>query len=147
MRVGSLITSFIVFIFFFFGGGGCSFKVCTYSTEITKTRTTIFFENAGLCSEDWNQMAKETLTSAIKMKPNTGVAKNVILFIGDGLGVSTLNAARIYRGQKNNKTGEETVLEWEKFPYAAFSKVRLLKEQILPSYIMKLFHFSFNSCP
>lgn len=69
-------------------------------------------------------MAKETLTSAIKMKPNTAVAKNVILFIGDGLGVSTLNAARIYRGQKNNKTGEETVLEWEKFPYAAFSKVK-----------------------
>ena len=33
------------------------------------------------------------------------------------------------RGQKNNKTGEETVLEWEKFPYAAFSKVRLLKKR------------------
>lgn len=99
-----------------------------YSIEITKTRNTLF-KNAGLCSEDWNRMAKETLTSAIKMKPNTAVAKNVILFIGDGLGVSTLNAARIYRGQKNNKTGEETVLEWEKFPYAAFSKVRLLKKR------------------
>lgn len=84
----------------------------------------------GLCSEDWNRMAKETLTSAIKMKPNTAVAKNVILFIGDGLGVSTLNAARIYRGQKNNKTGEETVLEWEKFPYAAFSKIYGADKQI-----------------
>lgn len=86
-------------------------------------------------------MAKEMLTSAIKMKPNTGVAKNVILFIGDGLGVSTLNAARIYRGQKNNKTGEETVLEWEKFPYAAFSKVRLLKKR----FYQNIFQFQLMS--
>lgn len=84
----------------------------------------------GLCSGDWNQMAKDTLTSAIKMKPNTGVAKNVIVFIGDGMGVSTVNAARIYRGQKNNRTGEETVLEWEKFPYAAFSKIYGADKQI-----------------
>ncbi len=27
-------------------------------------------------------------------------AKNVILFIGDGMGISTITAARIYAGQK-----------------------------------------------
>ena len=37
-------------------------------------------------------------------------AKNVILFIGDGMGISTITAARIYAGQKLGQTGEEYVL-------------------------------------
>lgn len=93
-------------------------------------------------------MAKETLTSAIKMKPNTGVAKNVILFIGDGLGVSTLNAARIYRGQKNNKTVQRrNCARVGKVSLCRLLQSEAFKEEILPSYIMKLFHFSFNLCP
>ena len=39
------------------------------------------------------------------------------------MGVSTVTAARIYKGQKDGRTGEETQLNFEKFPYAAFSKV------------------------
>ncbi|XP_061189803.1 alkaline phosphatase, tissue-nonspecific isozyme-like [Saccostrea echinata] len=74
-------------------------------------------------SEDWTKMAKDELDNALKIKPNTGFAKNVIVFIGDGLGISTINAARIYKGQKQGNPGEETVLEWEKFPNAAFSKI------------------------
>jgi alkaline phosphatase len=46
------------------------------------------------------------------------------MFIGDGMGLSTTNAARIYKGQSQGNTGEETILEFEKFPYAAFSKVK-----------------------
>ena len=56
------------------------------------------------------------------MKPNTNKAKNVIFFIGDGMGVQTHTAARIYKGQKNGKSGEEEILEWEKFPYTGQSK-------------------------
>lgn len=32
--------------------------------------------------------------------PNTNRAKNVILFVGDGMGVSTVTATCIYEGQK-----------------------------------------------
>ena len=49
-------------------------------------------------------------------------AKNVILFVGDGMGISTLTAARILEGQLNGKTGEENRLSFEKFPYLALSK-------------------------
>lgn len=51
-------------------------------------------------------------------------AENVILFIGDGMGISTLTAARIYKGQLRGKTGEESFLNFEKFPSIALSKVR-----------------------
>ncbi len=46
-------------------------------------------------------------------------AKNVILFVGDGMGISTLTAARILQGQNNNQSGEEGYLSFETFPYSA----------------------------
>ncbi len=49
-------------------------------------------------------------------------AKNVILFIGDGMGISTITAARIYAGQKRGETGEENVLSFERFENVALVK-------------------------
>ncbi|MDP5213650.1 alkaline phosphatase [Pseudoalteromonas tunicata] len=46
-------------------------------------------------------------------------AKNVILFVGDGMGISTLTAARILDGQNKGQSGEEGFLSFEKFPYSA----------------------------
>ncbi|OWF42955.1 alkaline phosphatase-like [Mizuhopecten yessoensis] len=73
-------------------------------------------------STDWKQLAQEELDKALNRKPNTNKALNVILFIGDGMGVSTVTAARILRGQTQGKPGEETVLEFEKFPNVGLSK-------------------------
>ena len=38
------------------------------------------------------------------------------------MGVQTHTASRIYKGQKMGKSGEEEILEWEKFPYTGQSK-------------------------
>ncbi|WP_286234375.1 alkaline phosphatase [Thalassotalea sediminis] len=51
-----------------------------------------------------------------------GKAKNVILFVGDGMGISTVTAARILAGQKMGKMGEEHQLSFDKFPYSGFAK-------------------------
>ena len=56
------------------------------------------------------------------MKPNTKTAKNAILFLGDGMGITTITAARILDGQMKGQTGEENVLSWEEFPWAALAK-------------------------
>ena len=37
-------------------------------------------------------------------------ARNVILFVGDGMGVATVTAARIFDGQSKGLAGEEHVL-------------------------------------
>ena len=42
-------------------------------------------------------VAKENTTRAVKTIPDGKQAKNVILFIGDGMGISTITAARIFR--------------------------------------------------
>ena len=49
-------------------------------------------------------------------------AKNVIIFIGDGMGVSTITAGRIYAGQKQGLDGESYQLTMETFPNVALSK-------------------------
>ena len=67
--------------------------------------------------------------------------KNVILFIGDGMSLTTVTAARIYRGQqKLQRSGEELLLSWEEFPETALLKVEseicLCKKPISPSCAM-----------
>lgn len=51
-----------------------------------------------------------------------GSAKNVILFIGDGMGISTVTAARILEGQLNGLAGEEYQLSFDKFPFSGLAK-------------------------
>ncbi|MCD7099380.1 alkaline phosphatase [Stenotrophomonas sp. MMGLT7] len=51
-----------------------------------------------------------------------GKARNVILFLGDGMSLTTVAAARILDGQRRGNPGEENLLSWERFPATAFSK-------------------------
>lgn len=51
-----------------------------------------------------------------------GRAKNVILFVGDGMSLTTVAAARILEGQRAGRPGEENRLAWEHFPHTALSK-------------------------
>jgi alkaline phosphatase len=56
-------------------------------------------------------------------------AKNVILFVGDGMGISTVTAARILAGQLGGASGEENRLSFETMPYLAHSKTYSVNQQ------------------
>lgn len=60
-------------------------------------------------------------------------AKNVILFIGDGMGISTITAARIYAGQSAGVDGESYHLAMDDLPYSALSKTYSHNFQIADS--------------
>lgn len=60
-------------------------------------------------------------------------ARNVILFIGDGMGIATVTAARILDGQRRGGSGEENVLSFERFPNTAFSKTYSVDMQVAES--------------
>lgn len=62
--------------------------------------------------------------------PQTKTAKNVILFIGDGMGISTITAARIYAGQKRGEPGEENLLSFENFENVALVKTYNTNAQV-----------------
>ncbi len=52
----------------------------------------------------------------------SGRAKNVILFVGDGMSLTTVAAARILDGQRKGGPGEENRLSWENFSGTALSR-------------------------
>ncbi|XP_039622267.1 intestinal-type alkaline phosphatase-like [Polypterus senegalus] len=78
----------------------------------------------------WNVKAKQSLKNALELSHNYHQAKNLILFLGDGMGVPTVTAARIYKGQLNNQPGEETILAMDTFPYVALSKTYNVDHQV-----------------
>lgn len=56
-------------------------------------------------------------------------ARNVILFVGDGMGISTVTAARILAGQRAGNPGEEHRLSFENFPSTGLSKTYNVNSQ------------------
>ena len=70
----------------------------------------------------WYRDGVELIENNLKVKPNANTAKSAILFLGDGMGITTITATRILVGQKANKQGESTVLSWEVFPWTALAK-------------------------
>ena len=60
-------------------------------------------------------------------------AKNVILFVGDGMGISTITAARILAGQQQGQTGEEFSLSFENFDNVALVKTYNIDAQVADS--------------
>lgn len=71
----------------------------------------------------WARLSADAISSRLQWVPNTRRARNVILFIGDGMGPSTVTAARIYKGQRLfNQSGEEAKLTWDNFPHVSLSR-------------------------
>jgi alkaline phosphatase len=66
--------------------------------------------------------ADAQLRATMKRHANTRRAKNIILFVGDGMGVTTITAGRIYEGQKAGRDGVSNKLTFETLPYAALSR-------------------------
>jgi alkaline phosphatase len=64
------------------------------------------------------------LDMRFKMQLQTNTARNMIMFLGDGMSLTTLTAARIYQGQLRNGSGENERLSFERFPFTGISKVR-----------------------
>lgn len=93
-----------------------------------KALTTIFMSTVfvtGCAQADdnpWFTQGEKALQSRLQAQTFPDKAKNVIIFIGDGMGVSTITAARIFDGQSRGESGEENSLAFETFPYVALSK-------------------------
>ena len=72
-------------------------------------------------SSHWYQDGQSAISTKITaaQQANKIKAKNVILFVGDGMGISTLTAARILDGQQKGQNGEEGLLSFENFQFTA----------------------------
>ncbi|MEN8159281.1 MAG: alkaline phosphatase [Myxococcota bacterium] len=72
--------------------------------------------------DPWFQAGHRAVAAMRAREPRRGVAKNVILFVGDGMSPTTITAARILEGQQRGQPGEEGLLSFERLPYLAHAK-------------------------
>lgn len=75
----------------------------------------------------WLNIAKDFVDAQVNKRVNTNKAKNVIFFLGDGMSVSTYNAARVTMG------GEEKSLSFEEFPHIGMAKTYCTNYQVADS--------------
>ncbi len=80
--------------------------------------------------DPWFASGRAAVARARALHPDAGRAKNVVLFIGDGMGLSTVTAARILEGQLQGRSGEEHSLAFEALPYVALAKTYNTNQQV-----------------
>ena len=85
---------------------------------------------ADVAQNSWYQAGRAAIERMHAERPPTSRAKNVIVFVGDGMGVTTVTAARILEGQLAGKTGEENLLSFERFPHVALAKTYNTNQQV-----------------
>ncbi|KAM7361713.1 alkaline phosphatase 5 [Cochliomyia hominivorax] len=78
-------------------------------------------ENSGY----WINIGQKFVAKQLNAKPNKNQAKNVIMFLGDGMGLTTVAAARNLLG------GEEQQLSFNDFPYTGLAKTYAV-DKIVP---------------
>ena len=80
---------------------------------------------------EWFRTGKTAIQAnrLVNREWNTGRARNVILFVGDGMGVSTVTAARILDGQQRGVDGEWNRLSFENFSDLALSVTASANQQ------------------
>jgi alkaline phosphatase len=85
---------------------------------------------AARADEDWQAAGRRAVAEARALTASARDAKNVVLFVGDGMGVATVTAARILDGQQKGRSGEENLLAFERLPYVALSKTYNTNQQV-----------------
>ncbi|XP_055525364.1 alkaline phosphatase-like [Wyeomyia smithii] len=74
--------------------------------------------------DNGQQLLQEQLS---KNHLNLGVARNLIIFIADGMSITTQTATRVFMG------GEQMQLSFEQFPYAGLAKTYCINYQVSDS--------------
>lgn len=82
---------------------------------------------AELTSDHWRTIGKEIVDKNTKKQTNQQVAKNIILFLGDGLSMPTTTATRSYLGDPNMS------LSYENLPFVGMSKTYCIDRQVADS--------------
>jgi alkaline phosphatase len=80
--------------------------------------------------DTWYRAGRAAVAERRAQIPARAAAKNVILFVGDGMGLSTVTAARILAGQQAGGLGEEHWLSFERLPYTALSRTYNTNQQV-----------------
>jgi alkaline phosphatase len=102
----------------------------TATTLLLGVSGAVYAHRDQLSDSPWTEQGREAIADIEDSNARVRTrAKNVILFVGDGMGVSTVTAARILEGQLRGEPGEENALSFERFPSLALVKTYSVNQQ------------------
>lgn len=78
----------------------------------------------------WRRRGREAVAAARALSRGPDRARNVVLFIGDGMSLTTVATARILAGQLAGGSGEENLLAFERLPHVALLKTYNTNQQV-----------------
>lgn len=78
-------------------------------------------------SNYWQNIGQNVVKENLEKITNTKVAKNIILFLGDGMNVATITASRAYLGDTAD------ALFFETFPHIGMAKTYCVDKQVADS--------------
>ncbi|MDT8409831.1 MAG: alkaline phosphatase [Wenzhouxiangellaceae bacterium] len=76
----------------------------------------------------WYRSGEQAIAQR-RERSDSGQARNVILFVGDGMSLTTITAARLLAGQQAGESGESHRLSFESFPNIALAKTYNTNQQ------------------
>lgn len=99
------------------------------SLAIALCATTAIAQDIPQSESDYFTAGQALIAARADSQPNTNTAKNVILFVVDGMGVSTNYGIRLYDGQQQGLLGEEHNLPHDTYPNSAIIKTYNINAQ------------------
>ena len=133
--IASLIVSLMVSLM------GCNAMYLGFSAPAEQLSVSSFLKADNLTNKSlthnnnpWyltaDQQIKEKNRLLNNINTQIGAAQNIILFVGDGMSLTTITAARILEGQKKGLLGEENSLSFERLPFSGLSKTYAVDAQV-----------------
>ncbi|XP_028174021.1 membrane-bound alkaline phosphatase-like [Ostrinia furnacalis] len=112
-----------------------SFERDVYHPSLRSSASEALLSNkAEMQPSYWAEEARAGIERRLRRRGGPrGRARNVVMFLGDGMSVPTLGAARALLGQRQGLTGEEAQLSFEQFPTVGLSKTYCVDAQIADS--------------
>lgn len=103
---------------------------CNTLADQASEQTIFKYSEQEKTTDYWLRSGRQALNQALRYQVNNQKAKSSIIFIGDGMSLSTITAARILYGQLLNKSGEEEQLSFERFNNVALIKTYNIDQQV-----------------
>ena len=115
-----IVIKMNIFVYFLFVMGT---EDKHYHARVRKRATVQNWPKEEEAQEFWRSKTENQIRRALGKRRIEKKAKNVILFLGDGMGIPSVTAGRILAGQKlGSKTGEEHVTHMENLDWVGLMK-------------------------
>ncbi|SFV34683.1 alkaline phosphatase [Devosia crocina] len=104
-------------------------RTFTSTLAVALCASTAMAQDLPQANSEYFTAAQELLAERIAAENNTRPAKNVILFVADGMGVGTNYGIRLFEGQQQGMLGEEHNLPHDLFRHSALIKTYNINAQ------------------